>query len=89
MFHWTLSAWAECGVVWWGQDGLMEKAGHQVQQGLAATGLTQSCCPALPGESMIWDTEKRKAPFRKAVCFPQVLPKAKPDLVHSRTESSS
>lgn len=48
----------------------MEKAGHQVQQGLAVIGLTKSCRPALPGEPTIWDTEKRKAPFRKAVCSP-------------------
>lgn len=48
----------------------MDKAGHQVQQGLAVTGLPKSCCPALPGEPMIWDTEERKAPFRKAVYSP-------------------
>lgn len=37
---------------------------------LAVIGLTKSCCPTYPGEPMIWDTGKRKAPFRKAVCSP-------------------
>lgn len=36
----------------------------------SVTALIKSRCPAPPGERPIRDTEKRQAPFRKAVCCP-------------------